>query len=55
MSNVRLRSGVFLPPFHPADEDPTLCYRRDIQLMEWLDQLGYEEAWIGEHHQSGWR
>lgn len=54
MSGIRLRSGVFLPPFHPIDEDPSLCYRRDIQLMEWLDQLGYEEAWFGEHHQSGW-
>ena len=54
MSGIRLRSGVFLPPFHPLDENPSLCYRRDIQLMEWLDQLGYEEAWFGEHHQSGW-
>ena len=21
---------------------------------EWLDWLGYDEAWIGEHHSAGW-
>jgi limonene 1,2-monooxygenase len=25
-----------------------------MQLIEWLDELGYEEAFIGEHHSSGW-
>ncbi len=48
-----LRSGIFLAPFHPVNEDPTLAIRRDIQLVEWLDELGYEEAWIGEHHSAG--
>ena len=32
-----LRAGVFLPPFHPNDEDPLLCMERDFQLMQWLD------------------
>ena len=53
MSGLTLRSGVFLAPFHPIDEDPTLALRRDIELVEWLDRLGYEEAWIGEHHSAG--
>ena len=22
--------------------------------MQWLDHLGYDEAWIGEHHSAGW-
>ena len=22
--------------------------------MQWLDELGYDEAWIGEHHSAGW-
>ena len=48
-----LRFGTFLPPFHPLDEDPTLCLERDFQLVEHLDRLGYEEAWIGEHHSGG--
>src|ERR1700719_4356869 len=49
-----LRSGIFLAPFHPIEEDPTLAIRRDLELMEWLDKLGYEEAWIGEHHSAGY-
>src|SRR6202140_1489047 len=48
-----LRSGIFLAPFHPTEEDPTLAIRRDLELIEWLDKLGYEEAWIGEHHSAG--
>lgn len=50
---IKLRNGVFLAPFHPTDEDPTLCIHRDLELMEQLDRLGYEEAWIGEHHSAG--
>ena len=53
MARASLRSGIFLAPFHPLNEDPTLAIRRDIQLTEWLDELGYEEAWIGEHHSAG--
>ncbi len=50
---IRMRNGVFMAPFHPTDEDPTLCIHRDLELMEHLDRLGYEEAWIGEHHSAG--
>ncbi len=50
---IKLRNGVFLAPFHPTDEDPTLCIQRDLELMEHLDRLGYDEAWIGEHHSAG--
>jgi limonene 1,2-monooxygenase len=50
---IKLRNGIFLAPFHPLDEDPTLCIRRDLELVEYLDRLGYEEAWVGEHHSAG--
>jgi limonene 1,2-monooxygenase len=50
---VKLRNGIFLAPFHPVDEDPTLCIQRDLELIEHLDRLGYEEAWVGEHHSAG--
>ena len=49
-----LRAGVFLPPFHPNDEDPLLCMERDFELMQWLDVHNYAEAWIGEHHSGGY-
>ncbi len=54
MANSRLRFGIFLAPFHPVAENATLCLERDLELIEWLDQLGYDEAWIGEHHSAGY-
>ena len=46
--------GIFLAPFHRVGENPTLALERDLELLEWLDALGYDEAWIGEHHSGGW-
>src|SRR6516225_7044284 len=53
MSLINLRHGIFLPPFHPNEENPTQCLERDLELMVWLDKLGFHEAWIGEHHSAG--
>ena len=52
--DARMKFGIFLAPFHRLGENPTLAIERDIELIEWLDQLGYDEAWIGEHHSAGW-
>lgn len=49
-----LRSGIFLAPFHPLKENPTLALQRDMELVEYLDKLNYNEAWIGEHHSGGY-
>jgi limonene 1,2-monooxygenase len=54
MLNNRLRFGAFIAPFHPVDENPTLAIEHDLELVQWLDALGYEEAWIGEHHSAGY-
>ena len=51
---ARMKFGVFLAPFHELGEDPTLCLERDLELLQWLDYLDYDEAWIGEHHSAGW-
>ncbi len=53
MLKTQLRHGVFLAPLHPVDEDANSVIHRDLELMEWLDKLGYDEAWIGEHHSGG--
>ena len=34
---IKLRNGIFLAPFHPVDEDPTLCIQRDFELIEHLE------------------
>lgn len=54
MFNPRLRFGAFIAPFHPVDENPTLAIQRDLELVEHMDRLGFEEAWIGEHHSAGY-
>ncbi len=54
MFGPRLRFGAFIAPFHPVDENPTLAIHRDLELVEHMDRLGYEEAWIGEHHSAGY-
>src|SRR5215469_2565583 len=54
MLPARLRFGAFIAPFHPIDENPTLAIQRDLELVEHLDQLGYDEAWIGEHHSAAY-
>ena len=51
---ARLKFGAFLAPHHPIGEHPMLQFRRDIDLVEQLDALGYDEFWCGEHHSSGW-
>lgn len=48
-----LRFGTFIPPIHPVGENPSLCLERDLQLVEHMDRLGYDEAWFGEHHSAG--
>ena len=50
---TNLRHGIFLAPFHQVHENPTLCLERDFELVELLDRLGFDEAWIGEHHSAG--
>jgi limonene 1,2-monooxygenase len=49
----RLRFGTFLAPFHKPGQNPTLALQRDLELVQHLDALGIDEAWIGEHHSAG--
>ena len=53
MLGNKLRFGAFIAPFHAMDENPTLCLERDLELVQWMDKLGFDEAWIGEHHSAG--
>jgi limonene 1,2-monooxygenase len=50
----RITFGIFMAPFHRVGDNPTLALQRDLELIEWLDYLGMDEAWIGEHHSAGW-
>ena len=50
----RMNFGIFMAPFHEVGRNPTYALERDLQLIQWLDQLGFDEAWVGEHHSAGW-
>ena len=54
MLSTRMKFGVFLAPFHRVGENPTVALGRDLKLLESLDVLGFDEAYIGEHHSAGW-
>ena len=54
MLRPRLRFGAFMAPFHPVAENPTRSLERDRELVQWMDELGFDEAWIGEHHSAGY-
>ena len=49
-----LRLGAFLAPHHPIGENPTLQIQSDLEFVEHLERLGYDEFWCGEHHSTGW-
>ena len=50
----RLRFGIFMAPFHaPPGQNPTTALARDVATIKLLDELGYDEAWVGEHHSCG--
>lgn len=51
---MALKFGTFMAPFHtPVGQDPTAAYERDLDIIKHMDKLGFEEAWIGEHHSCG--
>ncbi|WP_296368547.1 MULTISPECIES: LLM class flavin-dependent oxidoreductase [unclassified Pseudonocardia] len=49
-----MRFGIFLPPHHvPVGQNPTYSLQRDVELVQMLDRMGFDEAWFGEHHSCG--
>ncbi|WP_171187197.1 MULTISPECIES: LLM class flavin-dependent oxidoreductase [unclassified Ruegeria] len=50
---MRMNFGIFMAPFHAPGHNPTISLEDDLELLQHLDTLGYDEAWIGEHHSAG--
>ena len=50
----RLKVGMFLAPFHALGESPTMSMQRDLELIQWMDDIGYDACFVGEHHSGGW-
>ena len=49
-----MKFGLFMMPLHHPTENPTLAFQRDLQLIEYVEDLGFDEIWVGEHHTGGW-
>lgn len=50
---ANMRFGAFIAPYHSIAENPTTLIERDMKLVELMDELDFNEAWIGEHHSGG--
>ena len=46
--------GTFIAPYHRLGDSPLISMRRDLELIQWCDELGLDEAWVGEHHSAAW-
>jgi alkanesulfonate monooxygenase SsuD/methylene tetrahydromethanopterin reductase-like flavin-dependent oxidoreductase (luciferase family) len=46
--------GLFMMPQHPPTRTLYESWERDLALLQLADQLGYHEAWIGEHITETW-
>ena len=53
MYKDKFKFGIFTAPWENMKENPTLALDRQLEMVEYLDRLGYDEAWFGEHHSAG--
>ena len=44
-----MKLGMFMMPLHPAGRPMRSCLAEDTEKAILLDQLGYDELWVGEH------
>ncbi len=46
--------GLFIMPMHPPEKLPADSYAEDLELLSVADELGFTEAWVGEHMTAKW-
>ena len=49
-----MEAGLFTMPLHPPGANLTETLKSDLDQIVKLDELGYSEAWIGEHFTAVW-
>jgi alkanesulfonate monooxygenase SsuD/methylene tetrahydromethanopterin reductase-like flavin-dependent oxidoreductase (luciferase family) len=49
-----MQFGLFMMPLHPPHRAFADAYDRDIDQIVLADQLGFREAWVGEHLTERW-
>ena len=49
-----MKFSFFMMPLHTPNENPSLAFERDIEMINYAEKLGYDEFFIGEHHSAAW-
>ena len=49
-----MKLGLFLMPLHRPERLHADVYEEDLELVSFAEDLGYTEAWIGEHFMLPW-
>jgi alkanesulfonate monooxygenase SsuD/methylene tetrahydromethanopterin reductase-like flavin-dependent oxidoreductase (luciferase family) len=49
-----MRYGMFLQPSHPPERAIYDSLSQDLEVIDWADELGFSEVWIGEHLTAAW-
>ncbi len=49
-----MKLGLFMMPLHPPEKSRTVCFEEDIELVVRADELGFSEAWVGQHLSLEW-
>ena len=49
-----MKLGLFMMPSHPPERELFAAHTWDLDYLALCDELGYDEAWIGEHFTTPW-
>jgi alkanesulfonate monooxygenase SsuD/methylene tetrahydromethanopterin reductase-like flavin-dependent oxidoreductase (luciferase family) len=49
-----MKYGMFMMPNHPPERTLYDGIQQDLKEIDWLDDYGYSEVWIGEHLTAPW-
>jgi alkanesulfonate monooxygenase SsuD/methylene tetrahydromethanopterin reductase-like flavin-dependent oxidoreductase (luciferase family) len=49
-----MQYGIFLQSSHPPERPLGESIAEDVECIQWGDELGFAEAWVGEHLTAAW-
>ena len=49
-----MKFGFFAMPLHLPTENPVLSLDRDLEMIQWAEDMDYDEFYVGEHHTASW-
>jgi limonene 1,2-monooxygenase len=48
-----MKFGMFMSPLHAPGQSPAVALTQDLDIVQHMDRLGFDEVWVGEHHSGG--